>query len=56
MAVAGVPIGTEEYVEERAVGNFKDGGADSLVRCLVDMPGEQATVLIAIESLETRTS
>ena len=41
---------------ERATKVVKDGGADRLARCLANMPDKQAATLIAIESLERRTS
>ena len=56
VTVVGVPIGTDEYVLERALEVVRDGGADRLERCLVIMPDEQAMALIAIESLGERTS
>ena len=49
--MVGVPIGTDEYVLDRAVEVVRDGGADRLVRCLARMPDKQAATLIAIESL-----
>lgn len=50
--VVAVPIGSVEYVVERAVGaGVRDGGDDRFARCLVDMPEKQAAALIAIGSL-----
>ena len=54
--VVGAPIGTHEYVLDRAMGVVRDGGADRLARCLANMPDKQAAALIAIESLGQRTS
>lgn len=56
VTVVAVPIGTEEHVVGRAVGVVRDGGADCLARCLVDMPDKQAAVLIAVEPLWQRTN
>ena len=56
VTVVGVPIGTGEYVLERAMGVLKDGGVDRHARCLPRMPDKQVAALIAIESLEKRTS
>ena len=47
--VVGVPIGTDEYVLDRAMEVVRDGGADRLARCLANMPDKQAAALIAIE-------
>ena len=54
--VVGVPIGTDEYVRDRAIEVVRDGGADRLTRCFASMPDKQAAVLVAIESLGQRTS
>ena len=54
--MVGVPIGTDEFMLERAVEVVKDGGADRLARCLAKLPEKQASILIAIESLGKRTS
>ena len=54
--VVGVPIGTDEYVLDRAMEVVRDGGADHLARCLASMPDKQSVVLIAIESLGKRAS
>ena len=51
--MVGVPIGTDEYVLDRAMEVVRDGGADRLARCLANMPDKQAAALIAIESLGT---
>ena len=56
VTVVGVPIGTDEYVLERAMGVMKDGGADRLAPCLANMPGMQAAAPITINSLGQRTS
>ena len=37
MTAVGVPIGTDEYVLERAIEVVRDGGADRLARCLENM-------------------
>ena len=49
--MAGVAIGTDDYVLERTLEVVRDGGADRLARCLANMPDKQAAALIAIESL-----
>ena len=54
--MADVPIGTDEYVLDRAMEVVRDGGADRLARCLAHMPDKQAAALIAIESLGQRAS
>ena len=54
--VVGVPIGTVEYVLDRAIEVVRDGGADRPVRCLASMPDKPTAALIAIESLGCRTS
>ena len=54
--VVGVPIGTDEYVLDRAMEVVRDGGADRLARCLANMPDKQAAALIAIDPLGQRTS
>ncbi|CAN0339095.1 unnamed protein product, partial [Laminaria digitata] len=48
VTVVGVPIGTDEYVLERAmeVRVLRDDGTDRLVRCLANMPDKQAAALI----------
>ena len=51
VAVVGAPIGTDEYVLERAMEVVKDGGADRLAPCPANMPDKQAAALIDIESL-----
>ena len=47
--VVGIPIGTDEYVLDRAMEVVRDRGADRLARCLANMPDKQAAALIAIE-------
>lgn len=54
--VEGIPIGTDEYVMDRAMEVVRDGGAYHLARCLTDMPDRHAADLIAIESLGQRAS
>ena len=53
--MVGVPIGTDEYVLDRAMEVVRDGGANHLTRCLASMPDKQAEALIAIEWLGQRT-
>ena len=55
LTVVGVPIGTHEYVFERAREILKEGDKDHFARCLAKMPDKQATALIVIESLGQRT-
>ena len=38
VTVVGVPIGSDEEVLERAMEVVRDGGADHVARCLVNMP------------------
>ena len=54
--MVGVPIGTDEYVLDRAMVVVRDWGADRRARCLANMPDKQAVTVIAIESLGQRTS
>ena len=54
--MVGVPIGTDEYVLDRAMEVVRDEGTDRLVRCLANMPDKHAAALIAIESLGQMTS
>ena len=54
--MVGVPIGTDEYVLERASEVVRDGGADRLARCLANMSDKQAAALIANDSQRQRTS
>ena len=56
VTVVGVPIGTEEYVRERAMEVLRHGDADRLARCLANMPDKQAVALITVDSLGQRTS
>ena len=56
VAVVSIPIGTEEYLEERAVGVGKDGGTDYLAHCLASMPNKQTATPTATESLGQRMS
>lgn len=51
--MVGVPCLEASNVE---VQQWKDGGADSVARCIDDTPNKQATVLTAIESLGQGTS
>lgn len=55
--MVGVPMHTEGYVLERAMGVVKDGGAPPpLARCLANMPDRQVEALIAIQFVKKRTS
>ena len=56
VTVVGVSIGTDKHVLERTFEVVRGGGADRLARCLANMPDKQAAAVIAIESLEQRTS
>lgn len=51
----GVPIGTVEYVLERALEVLRDGSTDRFGRCLASMPDKQAAAII-IKFLGQRTS
>ena len=53
--MVGVPIGTDEYVLERARETVKERGTDHVARCLANIPDKQAAVLIVIASLGQRT-
>ena len=52
----GVPIGTDEFVLDRAKEVVRDERADRLARCLASMPDKQAATLITNKSLGQRTS
>ena len=54
--MVGVPIGTDEYVLDRAMEVVRDRRTDRLARCLANIPDKQVAALIAIESLGQRTS
>ena len=56
MTVGSVPIGTDEYVLERASKLVRDRRADHIACCLDNMSDKQAAVLIAIESPRQTTS
>lgn len=56
VTVLGVPIGTEEYVVERAVGVVRGGGVERLARCVADMEHKQAAALVAIKSVGQKAS
>ena len=49
--MAAIPIGSDKYVLDRALGVVSRGSADRLVRCLAIMPIKQAVALTVIESL-----
>lgn len=53
--MVGVPIGTDEYVLERAMrGGVNDGGADHLARCLANVLDKKAAALLATEAFGFR--
>ena len=54
--VVGVPVGTDEFAAESAIGIVRDGGAEQLARMLPRMPGKQAANLIATGSMVERTA
>lgn len=56
VTAGGVPIGTGEYVLERAIEVLEDGGAGRLTCCPTNMLDNQAAAFIAIECLEQRPS
>ena len=56
VTMVGVPIGTDEYVLERALEVVRDGGAGRLARCFAYMPDKQAAALVATESSGQKTS
>ena len=56
VAVVDVPIGTDEFVPERAMVVVGDGSVDGLVRCPANMPDKQAPAFIAIEPLGQKAS
>ena len=49
--VVGVPVGSDEFAIESAIGIVRDGGAEQLARMLPRMPGKQAANLIATSSM-----
>ena len=55
ITVIGIPIGTDAYVEERALKKITEGGADELARILARMPDKQVAHLITSQSLIQRS-
>ena len=56
VTVMDVSIGTEQYARRRAMAVVMGGGAECLARCLANVPDKNAAALVAVESLEQRTS
>ena len=54
--VVGVPVGTDEFAIESAIGIVRDVGAEQLARMLPRMPDKQAANLIATVSMVQRTA
>ena len=54
--VVGVPVGSNEFAIESAIGIVRDGGAEQLAQMLPRMPDKQATNLIATGSMVQRTA
>ena len=54
--VVGVPVGTDEFAIESAVGIVRDLGGGAFARMLPRMPDKQATKLIATGSMVQRTA
>ena len=54
--VVGVPVGSDEFAIESAIGIARDGGAEQLARMLPRMPDKQAANLIATGSMVQRTA
>ena len=54
--VVGVPIGTDAYARESAMGIVENGGAEQLARMLPRMPDKQSANLIATGSMVQRTA
>ena len=54
--VVGVPVGSDEFAIESAIGILRDWGAELLARMLPRMPDKQAVNLIATGWLQVRCS
>ena len=54
ITVVGIPVGTDAYVEARAMKKITEGGADELARMLARMPDKQVAHLITSQSLNQR--
>lgn len=55
ITVVGIPIGTDAYVEERAMKKITDGGADELAHMLARMPDKLVAHLITSQSFTQRS-
>ena len=53
--VVGVPVGSNEFAIESAIGIVRDGRAEQLARMLPRMPDKRAAKLIATGSMVQRT-
>ena len=56
MQVVGVPVGTDEFGTENAIGIVRDEGAEQLAGMLSRTPHKQAANLIATGSMVQRTA
>ena len=54
--MVGVPVGSDEFVIESAIGIVRAGEAEQLARMLPRMPDKQAANLIATGSMVQRTA
>ena len=54
--VVGVPVGSNEFAIESAIGIVRDGGAEQLAWMLPRVPDKQAANLIATGSMVQRTA
>lgn len=54
--VVGVPVGTDAFATETAIGIVREGGAEQLARMLPRMPDKQSANLIATGSMVQRTA
>ena len=55
MVVVGIPVGTDEFVEEHAMKIVKDDGVEGLARLLAHMPQKQEAMLVATKVLTAKT-
>ena len=55
MVVIGIPVGTDEFVEEHAMKMAKDDGVAGLARVLAHMLQKQEAMLVATKVLTAKT-
>ena len=55
MVVVGIPVGTDDFVEEHAMKIVKDDGVEGLARLLAHIPQKQEAMLVATKVLTAKT-